>query len=553
MKAVQATPKELRKIFADSYLIPDFQRPYSWEKEHCEVLWEDIVNFHATNPTTEERYFLGNIVVNATDSGRWSVVDGQQRLTTLLLLIKAFFESAGTYKALPNCLRILDKRTNKLTDDLRVKSEVLADDAENLHKIIFNNIENGNKSNLVINYYFFTNIIKEWRCAAGDSSEALLNLIDTFLDKIVLLPIECGSDDDALTIFQTINDRGMSLTDADIFKAKLYHSVPQQERMVFIDKWTQLGNPEDVERLFRILMHVTRANNGITNKEIGLRAFFTANASQYLSDWNNIIVSLQKIKAADCDWYECPSNYGEICSLWAVLKTYPNLYWNYPLYIFLHKYINLTGDGQCTLSEEHSKNLEQLLTDLIRYYFIKGVVHNSVNVIKDTTFKICANIASGKEYSTELDTNISTNDKESLATLLIENSIGQRYMRGLVVLASYLNPNQDKQSFADMLYSSYDIEHILPREWNHYDGWTQDDHKKCLNWIGNLMPLERAKNIKAKNEYLRKKKEFYKDSIVQDAKDMLSIADDKWTPEAVKEKHAKKIDRLKVFFKVSTQ
>ena len=100
MKAIQATPKEIRKVFNDSYIIPDFQRPYSWEKEQCETLWDDIVSFHATAPADGERYFLGNIVVNPAEGGKWSVVDGQQRLTTLLLLVKAFFKSAGTYTAL---------------------------------------------------------------------------------------------------------------------------------------------------------------------------------------------------------------------------------------------------------------------------------------------------------------------------------------------------------------------------------------------------------------------------------------------------------------------
>lgn len=306
MKAIQATPKEVRKVFSDSYLIPDFQRPYSWNREHCETLWDDIVGFHATisttASTTEERYFLGNIVINPADNEKWSVVDGQQRLTTLLLLIKAFFKSAGTYPALEKCLRISDKRTGELTDELRVKSEVLADDADTLHKIIFDIIKDDDNSKLAVNFRYFVEKIDEWRRTTGNSSDALLHLIDTFLDKIVLLPIECGSDDDALTIFQTINNRGMSLTDADIFKAKLYHSVPESEREEFIKNWKQLGTSENAERLFRVLMHIIRAKNDITDKEIGLRTFFTAKKSKYLNNWRDIMESLKKINLSDDDW-----------------------------------------------------------------------------------------------------------------------------------------------------------------------------------------------------------------------------------------------------------
>jgi uncharacterized protein with ParB-like and HNH nuclease domain len=548
MKAIQATPKEVRKIFNDSYVIPDFQRPYSWEQEQCETLWDDIVSFHATDPANEERYFLGNIVVNQADGGKWSVVDGQQRLTTLLLLIKAFFKSAGTYPALEKCLRILDKRTDELTDELRVESAVLADDAVNLHKIIFDTIEGDNNSKIAVNFRYFVETIDKWRRATNNSADALLNLIDTFLDKIVLLPIECGSDDDALTIFQTINNRGMSLTDADIFKAKLYHSVPESERWTFIENWKQLGTPENAERLFRVLMHIIRAENGSTDKEIGLRAFFTANKSKYLIDWRGIMTSLKKIKAAYDNWTEEPDNYGAINSLWAILETYPNLYWNYPLYVFLHKYGELTSDGEFSLATKYCAELEQLLIEIVKYYFIKGAVHNAVNTVKDTTFKVCAAIADGKDYKIEFGTNISASDKAKMSALLEGGNIGARYLRGFVILASYLNPRQDKASFAEMLWERYDIEHILPREWNHYDAWTQETYEAHLNLLGNLMPLERAKNIKAQNEYLRKKKVFYKDSVVQDALEMVSIPDNGWTPHTVKDKHKDKVARLNTFF-----
>jgi len=548
MKAIHATPKEVRKIFNDSYVIPDFQRPYSWEREQCETLWDDIVSFHSIAPPNEQ-YFLGNIVIVKPDgSEKWSVVDGQQRLTTLLLLIKSFFKSAGTYTALGKCLRVLDKRTGEFTDELRVKSEVLTDDAAKLHKIIFDTIGDNDSSKLAENFRYFVETIEEWRKATSNSADALLNLIDTFLDKIVLLPIECGDDDDALTIFQTINNRGMSLTDADIFKAKLYHSVPESERGTFIENWKRLGTPENAERLFRVLMHIIRAENNITDKEIGLRTFFTANKSKRLVDWRGIMASLKKINAADDAWSGTPDNFGAIDSLWAILKTYPNLYWNYPIYVFLHKYGELTPNDEFSLAAKYCNELEHLLIETVKYYFIKGVVHNAVNTVKDTSFKVCAAIAAGKDYKAEFDANITASDKMKIATLLEDGNIGARYLRGFVILASFLNPRQDKAAFSEMLWKHCDIEHILPKEWNHYDGWTQETYEAHINLLGNLMPLERAKNIKAQNEYLRKKKALYKYSAVQDALEMLSVPDNGWTPQAVEDKHLEKVLRLNAFF-----
>jgi hypothetical protein len=216
----------------------------------------------------------------------------------------------------------------------------------------------------------------------------------------------------------------------------------------------------------------------------------------------------------------------------------------------LHKYGEITPDGEFLLVAKYCNELEQLLIELVKYYFIKGAVHNAVNTVKDATFKVCAAIAACKDYKIDFSANITAVDKMKMSALLEDGNIGARYLRGFVVLASYLNPRQDKAAFSEMLWERYDIEHILPKVWNHYDGWTQESYEAHLNLLGNLMPLERAKNIKAQNEYLRKKKVFYKDSIVQDALEMVSVPDNEWTPQAVANKHLDKVLRLNAFFEL---
>jgi hypothetical protein len=208
----------------------------------------------------------------------------------------------------------------------------------------------------------------------------------------------------------------------------------------------------------------------------------------------------------------------------------------------------LTPDDEFSLDAKYHSKLEQLLIEIVKYYLIKGAVHNSVNPVKDTTFRVCAAISAGKDEKAEFDANITESDKTKLFALLKDGSISGRYLRGFVILASYLNPGQNKEKFAEMLWTRYDIEHILPKQWNHYDGWTKETHESHLNLLGNLIPLERAKNIKAQNEYLRKKKELYMDSVVQDARDMDSVSDNGWIPDAVEKKHYEKVSRLTTFF-----
>lgn len=63
MEALQATPEIVEKIFDRCYRIPEYQRPYSWEREQCEKLWEDLRDFADSSPDKQDQYFLGNIVL----------------------------------------------------------------------------------------------------------------------------------------------------------------------------------------------------------------------------------------------------------------------------------------------------------------------------------------------------------------------------------------------------------------------------------------------------------------------------------------------------------
>lgn len=538
MKAIHADPKEIRKIFSEKYIIPDFQRPYSWEKEHCDKLWEDIIDFYDNQTSKEDKYFLGNIVIHQSDDA-FAVIDGQQRLTTLLLLIKALHSKAGTATVLEECLRIKDPLTSELTDTLRLDSLVADDDKKHLYDIIFNN---GNKTpdcNMKSNYVDLCKKIEDWWLKQDNSADCLNKLILCFLDQIVLLPIHCGSEDDALTIFETINNRGMSLTDADIFKAKLHHSAAD-DKDNFVKQWNLLDNHE---WLFRVLMHVYRAKEGDSTKEIGLRPYFTDSSKNRFSDWKSVIDSLKLIHDVDNNW----ESSADINILWNILKTYPNYYWNFPLYVYLHKYGKYTDDN-FVLDGEHNAAFLQLLEYTVKYFFIKGIVYNSVNYVKDTVFKVCVAIESDSNYLYEYAKTITSNDITEFNNKINNKQYG-RYLRGLVLLSAYLNTEQDKEQFSEFIVSNYHIEHILPKKWNNYDKWDEHSWADDLNSIGNLMPLEYKLNINAKNEFFNRKKDSYSKSKVRDALDVIQY--EEWTPENLKSIQDIKTQRLKNYFTFS--
>lgn len=127
MKAIQANPKNIKEIFSNSYIIPEFQRPYSWGKEECSKLVEDITDFFL-NRSKNERYYLGNIVLYPDADGVLNIIDGQQRLTTILLLMNALFKKALTATILEECLKQKDPLTGKTNKSLRITTYVSDDD-----------------------------------------------------------------------------------------------------------------------------------------------------------------------------------------------------------------------------------------------------------------------------------------------------------------------------------------------------------------------------------------------------------------------------------------
>ena len=116
-----------------------------------------------------------------------------------------------------------------------------------------------------------------------------------------------------------------------------------------------------------------------------------------------------------------------------------------------------------------------------------------------------------------------------------------------MLLSAYLNPNQDRGAFSQFMDGKYDIEHILPKKWNNYDGWTDALWRDQLNNLGNLIPLGRALNIAAKNEFFVRKKEEYAKSAIQDAQDLLALPE--WTPDALIDSQEEKIARILMYFR----
>lgn len=539
MKAITATPASVKEIFQKDYLIPNFQRPYSWGEDECEKFWDDILSFYDDKESKSEKYFFGNIVIYPSSNPEietLEVVDGQQRLITLTLLIKALFDCAGTWSALEKCLKIEDPKSDRLTNELRVKTYVIANDMKALEEIIFNRDITNKKTNFIQNFDYFKDEINKWR--EDRTASEFDSFISMILNQIVLLPINCETNDDALTIFETINNRGKPLDDSDIFKAKLYGTAGNKDQ--FMKKWNEIQNHNWI---FRVYMHILRAKKNNTDKEIALRKFFETEGSESIRDCEKTMQSLRIIHKIEPGFDD-----DEALCLWKIMDTYPNKYWNFPFYVFLHKHGKINEEDRIELSDKRTKEFRILMKETVKYFFIKGVIgRGGANYVKEAVFKINSKIESNKEYLLEYKNDITSSDKVEFNVRLEENRFG-RFNKGIILLAAYLNPKQDMKAFASLLGEKYDIEHILPRDWNNYDGWDENTHKEDINLLGNTMPLDRRLNIRASNEFFARKKKEYEKSGIQDALDLIELPE--WTRDELLNRNNDKIKLIKEFFEI---
>ncbi|MEN8401097.1 DUF262 domain-containing protein, partial [Acinetobacter towneri] len=174
MSKLNVDQKTIYELFSDKradFLIPDYQRPYAWSEEQCQTLWDDIFSFafpenNADNfDDRKDEYFLGSIVTYKNENDQSEIIDGQQRLTTLLLLLRAFFDkfanmqdqsSQLTKKRIESCIWKTDTFGEAVKSSLKIDSEVATDDdkGEFLELLKTGNIIENSKSRYVINYLF---------------------------------------------------------------------------------------------------------------------------------------------------------------------------------------------------------------------------------------------------------------------------------------------------------------------------------------------------------------------------------------------------------------
>jgi uncharacterized protein with ParB-like and HNH nuclease domain len=212
------------------FRVPAYQRSYSWEQEHIQSLLNDV---HDAIKNKEKEYFLGSIVVTGPTDQRYEVVDGQQRLTTVSLLIAAIkdiFDRDGDTEVVSSVrtefLASTDRKTKEKEPKLilnEVDNELYQELIDGIAKADGARYPRQSHKRLIEAANSIYKYMEEM-CAKSKDSEADLHAWLDYLEvNLKVIVVTAPDDSNAFIIFETLNDRGLELAISDLLKNYLFH------------------------------------------------------------------------------------------------------------------------------------------------------------------------------------------------------------------------------------------------------------------------------------------------------------------------------------------
>jgi hypothetical protein len=526
MSKLNVDQKSIYALLSDrkaDYIIPDYQRPYAWDEDSCQTLWDDIFSFaipdnDATKFDSNDEYFLGSIVTFENDKKQQEVIDGQQRLTTFMLLLRAFYDrftkmqdqgSKDFSERIASCIWKTDEMGKPDKDHLKIDSVVATDkDKEEFLSILRTGIVNDNQtSRYANNFRFFLKKVDEFINSFPTFAK---NLPARILNNCILMPIEAESQDTALRIFSTLNDRGLPLSDSDIFKAQFYQYYKQKsadDRDEFIKDWKKLeetcekifhpitGTPmDDLFTRYMYFIRAKRDNNKSSTTE-SLRRFYERDKYSVLKQDD----TFENLKDLAQFWEDITDQNRERFSEEVLKKLFilnyaPNSMWNY--FISVYYLANRTEDGK--LDDEDFK---MFLDRTIAFIWGYAIMHPGVNALRTPIFAEMLNIVNLNEV-TFSDFKFDKEQTRS-AILIYDFKNGRPITKSMLALRMMLNKEQSYPK----LSQQFDIEHIYPRKRQENEKGLSNNRQ--IDLLGNKSLLEKRVNIRASDYRFEDKIKYY--------------------------------------------
>jgi len=497
--------KTIREIFGGTnyYLIPDYQRPYSWEDEQIERLWDDI--FSAFDEK-DKYYFLGPTILARTNTGDLEVVDGQQRLTTLTILFCIlrdfhFKDFKGKDRLLKNQVSnaifsmVEDKYRLRLITQAHYQNQF---EHEVLKNVILpqNDLTKSEKRKLQYKFMNAAMILKkklDELCKESGIAK-VKNFMSYIMQNVVMVTITCSNRVSAIKLFQIINTTGLELSLADLVKSSLFSRLETEKHKQFVATWQNIeslaeNNDESVSDLLTYYAYYLLATKPKKSLYEELESRFKRKNS------NRVVYDFKKFV----------EHYDEMVNKKSKviysLKYLPDkVFWKAIL---------------TTARKEGFRKFRELCRKLRNMYYLYWIAGYTTAKTRNFSFKLINRIKAGdslgvltKEINKQMkDDDVFKHAKDSLA----EDCYEKKWLKPLLIVIEY---EQTDESVFIPYSRNLHVDHILPQEWMKIKywkrKWKEEEADDLLGTIGNLTLLSGRKNIRASNDSFPNKKKIYK-------------------------------------------
>lgn len=558
-KKISGSEYPLAKIFSSDFefIIPRYQRPYAWQIEQAQDLFEDLKDFAEAAP--DEGYFLGSVVLIKEDGKPHAeVIDGQQRLTTLTILLAVLVDflsgetdedaeqkkNLKTYVIEPGNkwegLKAKPRLTLRERDNDFFRKFVQEWRLDELDKLDASGLENEAQRNIQSNTAYFRSAVAK---TFADDEEALVRFIQFLLGRCFLVAVSTPNRDSAFRVFSVMNSRGMELQPTDIIKADIIGNVPEADQDNVNDDWEQmevdLGREgfNDLFSYIRMIYAKEKARKSLLEEfrqhvlvdELDPKKFVDEILKPYSNAYDMIRTSS----------YVAVEKSKEVNELLTWLNRLDFSDWVPPAIAFMSR---MKDDPVEVLG--FFQRLERLAAWML-------ACRINVNERIEIFAEVLGEIEDGKTAAEITWLELSEEEIEQFVGVL-DGNVYQLTPRR----RSYIMLRLD--SFISDGGAVYDpkiltIEHVLPQTVTEDSEWAElwPDEEKRAAWvhrIGNLLPLNKRRNSSAQNYPFKKKCQAYflgKDNVSSYALTTQVLNHENWTPKVVKKRQKELLEAMK--------
>ena len=228
------------------FIIPVYQRNYDWKMEHCKQLYDDLVKVIRQN---RKSHFFGSIVSVQSETGtmeEFLIIDGQQRLTTISLLLLAIYHLLCSGKIISQDRQLTDKILKKYLideyepEEKRIKLKPIKNDQKAFGILFDKDEERIPDSNLTINYQYFYDRIQREELSIDELFDAIC--------RLEIINISLNHEDNPQLIFESLNSTGLDLSEGDKIRNYILMGLPNDQQTKFYEKyWNRIENHTDYD------------------------------------------------------------------------------------------------------------------------------------------------------------------------------------------------------------------------------------------------------------------------------------------------------------------